>query len=868
MPSQLVYVDLQKGSLCSDSNGTALILPKIVAGDEVTLALRFLSSDGNGGYVVDNTLPGRVASLRMALGFTSAPVVSGNYRLRIGNATTEKIPFSAGSKELSEILNSTVGSPGDFEVVKAGNSFLIGRRNGAEASISPGPAYLHPVSYVSVDPVSSDGNWTYRLSILPAPLSFTDGADQVLPDPPAVTIVQHGGTDPSGTSIWPTIQNLFIPPTFQGSYQLVYGLSKTDFLDATSTAADIQAAINKVFKQSDQSVTVSNYAAHNAYITFGSKGFWGADVPPLGVNVFSAPPGDWTLSMNTATDQLLSLVSAGSTTLQFEGEAVLFSRDPIAGFPPPPTYRLKLWSVPVTVLPPLLHPEFNSAQVIDWLQPRSQSYIPFTSSQVITGQQNYTCALGDGSQTSFTIVHNLGTENLASVLVRENRSPGAVLVDGVGYSIEVLNANSLRIDFSSPPETNGMAISIMACGPASAFQAHTHSIEQIETLSSQLEYIGGKIAYLLSLVPKEAIAPSTNLQPNAVSSVASFGEILPDATLEDSPLSISSQVVPKAAVVTAVPGTALQEQLATQAAALAALNAQLAAAQKAVADATAAGATVEQAKQIAAAKSAVSKKLVATLSSPALGTTAAPSIWPPIRNNKVPSLFRALSGAPVPYSASSVPSPASASVGIIYQATSGLKIPLGGGRKTQTIPPGGYFAGNGKTFYRVYQGISGLWHPWEMDREISRIAVSSQTFPVGSSLQYSWNTTALLIPATFDTTVSNPDLFATYTMQVLAVPASSTSPTQPVVLASSPLNFSQAQETRSFTLEIERPADASIPASTYFTSYGEKTPGEAIPWGDFVLVVALREFRTDDQDEDSMGQLSLYVPPSQLTISK
>jgi hypothetical protein len=636
-------------------------------------------------------------------------------------------------------------------------------------------------------------------------------------------------------------------------------------MDITDGALSVQNNLNKVLAIEGASVIVTNPTSFVLHIEFiGSLA--GTDVDPLLVNIYSAPPGDWSFNLNLDTPELRSaLAETSPLTLQFEAEADFYTEVPTEANPDPPTIRMKLWSDSVQVHRPLIFSEFASGGVIDWLRPPSgRDYIPFTQDQVITGQQNYTKVIGDGAAMIFVIPHNLNSDDLAAVSIRENVSGGKI-INADQYTVSVLDAHSVEIEFLTPPGANSLVVTILAAGPASAFQAHTHTIQQVVNLADQLDYLGEKVAYLMSLVPKAIIAPKTTESPNAISSVTSFGEILPDASLEDSPLSISSQVMPPlspGSPVVAVPGTDLQEQLAINAAALVALQAQLDAAKKEVADAVAKGATVEEAKAISEQGVAgATKTIITVMETLALGTATLPVIWPPLRKNQPPTLLRALAGSAVNHTAVTPPDITATAV---YRSPGGITLPPSSGRKAVSVPAGGHFASDGATFYPVYLGGDSLWHPVEMDREIARVAISSRAFPAGAKLDFSWSTTALLSPATFDSLKT--DLFARYSMQVLAIPASPSVVSAPVVIAATDLTFAQSKETRSFSLSVSRPDGEGV-SETSFTSYGVGQLGTPFPSGDVVLVIALKEFETDS-NPPSTGQLSLYVPASQLTISK
>jgi hypothetical protein len=202
----------------------------------------------------------------------------------------------------------------------------------------------------------------------------------------------------------------------------------------------------------------------------------------------------------------------------FEAEAeVYISDDPLDG-----TRTVKLWQTEVTIQEPAIWPELAAVPQIDWLRPASPiDYVPFSPSQVITGQQHYTTTVGDGSATVFAIAHGLDTEEIAGITLRENSSGGAVVT--TGWSAVVTDENTVTLTFDSAPTTAEFAVVITAAGPTSAFQAHTHTIAQITNLEDILDDLGSRVTVL------EAILPSTGPGATAAAGPGSV-IVIPDTT--------------------------------------------------------------------------------------------------------------------------------------------------------------------------------------------------------------------------------------------------------------------------------------------------------------------------------------------------
>jgi hypothetical protein len=892
-PAQIVYVDLQSSRVFSNSTGTAMAWPTFLAGGLQNIGIRFLTSNGAGGYVVDTQYAARCASIRMGIGVMDESPVSGTYSIQIAEGITALLPYNANSKKIQDSLNALV-TTNLFHCEQDATGVYISRADGSTFTINAVNNTVLPQSFMAFRGLVTNQKTKYKMTFEAAPLAFTTGADQILPPAPVVTVIQHGGSDPSG-AIWPTIQNLYIPPTFLGTFQLSDNDYKTILMDITDGATSVQNNLNTMYnpKGLGYTVSVTNPTSYNLHITFdgytSTGGFLGMDVPPLGVNVYSAPPGDWTVSLDLDTIPLQEyLRGAGSKKLQFEAEADFYVTNPIQDQPLPATFRKKLWSTSVTVAEPLIRPEFQTAQALQWLEPPAgKTYVPFSPNQILTGQQNYSATFGDGNASIFNIAHNLNVNNIASVLVRENKNNGKMLVEGTDYTIIFVDANSMNLTFVTPPTQNQYAVTILAAPPTSAFVSNiTVTTAQVVLLDDKLTALSNRIAYLENLVPRSptSLAVSTN-QPDQVSIVPTFGEMLPDLALENTnipaPLpapvagqpapavptapqatSIASQLVASgpAAPATVVPGTDLQAATQAAAAELAQINAQIAAAQAAATAAAAATQAQQTAQQTSKAIVQQANTQITTYNVPAIGTTSGttttPMYWPPsLRNGKLQRLPAIQRSAPT--SVSSVPQISAPGV---YQASTAITIPPAAGRKSFNVQSGGYFASDGIIFYPVAStGANNTWYAIEMDRELSRTLIPSQAFPDQSTLSATFAINTNLNTPGFDHAGINYG--CEYTLRVLAIPLSNGVAGNPAVILSTPIAFSPASEARSFSITAVR--DGSNSSATV---YGKQIKGDPIPSGDIVFVVDLTAFDVD-ATTTPVGQVGMTMQATQITIT-
>jgi hypothetical protein len=518
----LFYCDLYNRRAASNTNGDTLTFPELVAGQVLRYGLRFLRWQGN-FFEEDQPLAG----LRVSIGARDARPLAGTYKIKVGagpsteSNTTSALDWNASPAKVAVALNAVSGGPGDFVVDDDFGSLLIRRATGAAVSLSVVSNRLHPTTTGRIGGTQIDGDWIYDLRLTQMPLAFSDSAERELPPAPSIETIQAGGSDPSGTFFWNEIQALRIPPTFRGTYQLRRGYAKTRVLDAADGPDELQDALNEILAPEGGRVTVTNPTDNTAHIEFqGDLG--GLDLEELIVQVYSAPPGDWTFDLNLDTYAMRAALRDSETiSVPFEGEADIYidESDPSLG-----TRTIKLWSTAVTVRRPLIWPDLASVQDVDWLRPPSpRNYKPFTLNQILTGQQQaFSAVIGDDTATEFVLDHNLDSD-LVQIVVRENSTPGRLLRPDE-YEVEINDSDQITVSFDAAPDEDSLAVYCVAIGPESVFQTHTHTIAQVVDLADILDDFGQRLETL------EAILPSTGPAAPAQSSSEGMKIVIPEVT--------------------------------------------------------------------------------------------------------------------------------------------------------------------------------------------------------------------------------------------------------------------------------------------------------------------------------------------------
>ena len=119
----------------------------------------------------------------------------------------------------------------------------------------------------------------------------------------------------------------------------------------------------------------------------------------------------------------------------------------------------------------------------------------------------------------------LGTRAL-HVAIRENTGTARLLLPSE-FTVRFTSDNEAIIEFPEdqpPPAQNAYAVTITAAGPKSAFQAHHHTIGQIDGLPDALDALGLRITAI------EVLLPSVNPSAQTGTTGESLGIEIPDAS--------------------------------------------------------------------------------------------------------------------------------------------------------------------------------------------------------------------------------------------------------------------------------------------------------------------------------------------------
>lgn len=74
----------------------------------------------------------------------------------------------------------------------------------------------------------------------------------------------------------------------------------------------------------------------------------------------------------------------------------------------------------------------------------------------------YTTTLGNGTDTSFTLTHNLDSLDLVPII----RGIASGITDPAGVTVTALDENSARLDFQVAPTTGQYAVTLLAVTPS------------------------------------------------------------------------------------------------------------------------------------------------------------------------------------------------------------------------------------------------------------------------------------------------------------------------------------------------------------------------------------------------------------------
>lgn len=846
--------------------------PELTFGESLTLALRFYKNTE--GTPIDANLT--INSLKASIGRVDARPAGGNFKIKIGSEpssganTTAALGFDIKASDLKAALNavSAHSTYGDARVIFTDGSWLIffGDQS-QQVPLTVVDNALWPVSYGRINAWQMDGKWVHELRLTQAPVAFTSSHDIVLPPQPVVTRIQAGGAN--GDDKWNEIQQVYVPAEFRGAYLLKRGYLKTTLLSREDGPDTLQEALQALgagcFK-------VTLPLSNKLTIEFVGD-YAGAAQDLLVASVEQAPAGDLAFTLALDRAELAAMLrKQDSVTLPLEVRVVGTDE---GGF----TGELCALTLDVKILRPVIFPEMEEIPTLALLRPYSpKTYVPYGANNELVGQKYYRSTIGDGVQEEFVIATGLNSE-LVYVFARENISGGRQLVAGTDFSVTIDNDNQVTVTaLTGPPAADAWEIVVLSALTVAQWAADLSvTVQQViagggyPALPAYMDATEERLVALEALLPRAGAAGSTSGEKSLKFEYPDIGEILADVNVLDSEATISSQLIVVDASQPPVPpaGTELADDV----------DKAKAAAETAKTDPEALPANVLYRVTIPAVGKTATAGIPAVVengvvTAPAVAATESdPAVWP-VRTaslasaGKWPLLLPAVHDASV----TDVTELPAASAGSVWRNTSGsdLLIPGGGGRKSQKVPNNGLFAHDGRAYYRVVAATGDYYHPYEMERELWRVLLGDEQFPVGGELSISGEVRTRMVGEFFDDDARNlgrVDIGGQYLLRCEAVPVAGSvvlgAVSEAVLLGQTRITLSPAMETFRWGLKIKREEAAMVSS---WLAYRKAEAG-----GDFSLPAAIRlrlvAFDVDDAAGDPRGQIALVMPGTTLEIA-
>lgn len=493
-----VFLDLSTKQLTDTLGGSRWNFPTLSYREEITLGLRF--SKREAGLITEVSRD--VDELRCSIGRVDARPESGQWGFEIVPSSGDIVSGLAHNvrgSELQTAINALTlpAGLGDCTVEEKSGSYLIRWEDETVAStdtpvsiVASTTNSLFPISFVRHRTFQENAMWVHELRLIQAPVASTSLSSRILPPPPVISTVQNGGEDEGSGAVWNEIQDLYLPPTFRGLYQIKRGFKRTGLLDISDGVAEIAEAMEALTDEGGVFI-VTNPTTDHAHIQFsGTMG--GIDQDPLEIEVYSAPEGDLTFTLSLDRPELAAL-------LRRDAEVVLpieISADIVDENDEEIVRNRKLYRGEVTIRRELHWEELSTAANIEWLRPPlNEQYGGFDYSQVSNGQLHYADAYGDGAATSFVVDHNLDAADVDVVV--KDASSGVFLVLGTDYSVTVTNSNSLTVtSLVGAPALNDWRIAVVGLAETSYFDPHTHPVSDISGLQTILDDLGTRLGDL------------------------------------------------------------------------------------------------------------------------------------------------------------------------------------------------------------------------------------------------------------------------------------------------------------------------------------------------------------------------------------
>lgn len=674
MADLALTVDLSQRALTTSLADAA----PLVLGDKLRVAFAF-TRNVDGSDVPEPDFAARIRALRISLGKTLAPPDSGVFSLE--SEKLDATPVALANVDVLFDDASMLAKLAPLAWVTAVEKSAPGvwvLTSSVTDNLSAPPDFtvtmnkLAPVSFVRARAFKDDGYWCVEIRCIQTPYAFASAFDLILPPPPSIKPVRAGGSGTDGVII-NEIQQLTIPADFNGLYTITYDLRETKVLGLQDGAPQIAAALNALWQDGKTRFTAS-LPEDNVIHIEATGPLENTDIALMNVTVRSFHPGTVNFLLDLATAELATALrdKAQLADVPFECEVDIVEQGESPADEDAPARTITLFQDKANIAREQIWPELALVPAIDWIRPPvARDYVAITTDQLLVGtQETYVSPRGNGVLRSFACDHGLATEDIISVVVKDNAT-GAALVQGVAFDWTVTNVNTVTVDVHTgwaTPGVNAWAILITASGPTTAFQAHTHTTGQIVGLDDALALLAARVAAIEDLLPT---APPT-IEAGAAGGTLSI------------PISDATQLVPGRWIPTFDP------------------------------------------------KAAFAKG------------TGLP--------NRGYGLLPAIHTA-APTNAAALPGLAADFAGIAYVNTAGAAytIPGGLGRKSVSVPVGGFYGSDGRVWYALTRDIAPAatksYFPTDFERTLFRLALSDKMLRAGQTLTCEFDLTLAMIKA-------------------------------------------------------------------------------------------------------------------------
>lgn len=504
-------------------------------GEDLPLALRLVIDDGDGNVIpfLDD-----VRKVRAMIGLLDERPESGKFALQIGpgaqtsDNTTELLQHDCSPAEMRAAINAktaVVAAYGNAAVTKEDGSWKIvwtkdGTAGAAEVPVKVRANSLFPVSLGRIAAYTLDAVWTHEVRLTQAPVATVkrggDGepaVQRVLPAPPKVTRLIAGG---SGEEV-NELQRLVIPPSFPVSFALVRGSERTKELTKDDGTAEIEAALVTLLGQGNVKVTdAADFTVHIEFI----GDLAGAAQEALGVAIIDPPLGDVSFTIALDRWELLTLLKRKPTVaLPLELRLDTVDENGVLT-------RRAVTLAKVTIGRPLVWPEMDVLDPIDWTRPPSPKNYQLRGDAIFLGDKSERFVVGDGESTTFACDHSSWPTRDVEVWGRESEDNGRQLVPGTDFTARIVDADSVEITaLTGAPAEDAWAIYVRAAEPIATFaEGLTVSIDQVTGLEARLAALEGRVGTLEDYVPDNPPAlPATGASNRVRLALPSLTTIFP-----------------------------------------------------------------------------------------------------------------------------------------------------------------------------------------------------------------------------------------------------------------------------------------------------------------------------------------------------